>query len=168
MKQIIKSRLDGRILYECEIDTLQDAVRAAVSRGAYLRSANLSGAYLRSANLSGANLSGADLGDADLSGANLSGADLSGANLSGAKYSDEPVLDIVIVSGIGTARRQTTAIILPARTLIHCGCFVGTLDEFASKIEATHAGNAKYLAQYRAAVAFIRSCEDAVRSTEHE
>ena len=68
--QKIVSRFDGRIIYECEAETLLLALQQAVR--------------------SGANLSGANLYCVDLSGANLSGANLSGANLSGANdYGEE-------------------------------------------------------------------------------
>jgi hypothetical protein len=73
-QQIIKSRFDGRTLYECEADGLLAALQQAVGSGADLRGANLGGADLRGANLGGANLGGADLRGADLRGANLGGA----------------------------------------------------------------------------------------------
>ena len=80
MKFEIKSRWDGRVIFEAEIDCSIDAsdgvkiglaVRAAVEK-----KANLSGADLIGANLSGAYLSFADLIGADLSFADLRGADL--------------------------------------------------------------------------------------------
>ena len=88
MKFEIKSEF-GSILFECNGESLRDAVIAAVKAradlsGADLSGANLYGADLSHANLYGANLSGANLSHANLSGANLFGANLSGANLSGA------------------------------------------------------------------------------------
>ena len=59
--QKIVSRFDGRIIYECEAETLLLALQQAVR--------------------SGANLSGANLYCVDLSGANLYGVDLSGAKI---------------------------------------------------------------------------------------
>ena len=89
MKLEIKSRWDGKILFESETDSFRLCIEAAIKAGADLSGASLSGADLYGANLSGANLSsaslyGADLYGANLSGANLYGADLYGANLSGA------------------------------------------------------------------------------------
>jgi hypothetical protein len=79
MKTQIK-KLDGTVIFECEAESLKDAVRKAVKAGAYLSRADLSGADLSQANLYGADLSGADLSGADLSGADLSGADLTPEN----------------------------------------------------------------------------------------
>jgi hypothetical protein len=213
MKQTIKSRFDGRILYECEADSLLLAVQQAVKSGANLSGADLSGANLSGAdlsgaylsdadlsgaNLSGANLSGADLSGADLSGADLSradlsradlsGADLSGANLSGANLSGaylsgadlsradlsgadlsradlsgKPIIRILQCAGIGSKQRCTVAIVSADSIDIRCGCFHGSLPEFAAKIESSHANNPQYLAEYRAAVAWIQSCADACR-----
>jgi hypothetical protein len=89
MKQIIPHRFTQLPLFECEANTLKEAVEKAVKAkinlgGAYLREADLGGAYLRGADLRGANLWGADLRGADLRGADLRGADLREANLWGA------------------------------------------------------------------------------------
>lgn len=70
----IKSRFDGRVLYECEADTLLEALQRAVRAGAYLAGANLVGANLAHADLARANLAHADLVHADLAHANLAGA----------------------------------------------------------------------------------------------
>ena len=40
---------------------------------------------------------------------------------------------------------------------VNCGCFSGTVAEFESAIEQTHAKNAPALAQYRAFVALIKA-----------
>jgi uncharacterized protein YjbI with pentapeptide repeats len=104
VKQVIKSWIDGRVLFECEVDSelslslrIGAAVKAAVKSRAYLSGAdlsgaNLSGAYLSGADLSGANLSRANLSGADLSRANLSGAYLSRADLSGANLSEQAIV----------------------------------------------------------------------------
>ena len=84
MKIEIKHRFTSNVLFECDADSLMDAVVKAVKGGADLSSANLSDAYLRGADLRGADLSDAYLSGADLSGADLRGADLSGAYLRGA------------------------------------------------------------------------------------
>ena len=97
---------------------------------------------------------------ADLSSANLSYADLSYANIDG-----NPVLDIIQVSGIGSIRRNTTAIILADSIIVTCGCFRGAIDEWKAKIEKTHANAPKFLAQYRAAIAFIEACVTEARKS---
>ena len=86
MKQQIKHRWTGAVLFECDVpDELESGLRTRHALEAAAKAdADLSGAYLRGANLSGADLRGAYLSDADLSGANLRGAYLSGADLSGA------------------------------------------------------------------------------------
>ena len=86
----IRSRWDGRVLFELRRDSLRLCVEAAVKGGADLRGADLGGAYLGGAYLGGAYLGGADLrgaylGGADLGGAYLRGADLGGARLVGAR-----------------------------------------------------------------------------------
>ena len=136
--------------------------------GANLDGANLDGAKLTRANLDGAKLTRANLDGAKLDGANLDGAKLDGANLAGAKLDganlyDKPIIDIVQVSGIGSCRRCTTAIVLADAVEITCGCFHGSIEAWKAKIEATHAKAPKYLAQYRAAVAFIEACVAAAR-----
>jgi Family of unknown function (DUF5758)/Pentapeptide repeats (8 copies) len=73
MKIIIKS-IVGSVLFECDADSLKDALVAAVRQRA-----DLQGAYLRDAYLRGADLRGADLQGAYLQGAYLQGADLQGA-----------------------------------------------------------------------------------------
>ena len=145
----IKSRFDDRVLYECEAESMLDALQKGVKARA-----NLAWANLAWANLSGANLSGANLDRANLDGAYLDGK--------------EPVLDIIQVAGIGSVRRLTTVIVTPTRVLIQCGCFCGDLDEFRDKIEKTHGAKPKYLAQYRAAVAFIEVCVSESRKEKSE
>ena len=89
MKIQIKSRWDGKVLWEGEAESLKEAIEVAVKQRADLSGANLSGANLYRADLYGADLSraylsGANLSEANLSGANLSEANLLGANLYGA------------------------------------------------------------------------------------
>jgi uncharacterized protein YjbI with pentapeptide repeats len=84
MKLDIKSRWDGRVLYQDEAESLKALVVAAVKAGANLGGADLYGANLGGADLRGADLRGANLYGANLYGANLGGADLGGANLRGA------------------------------------------------------------------------------------
>ena len=84
MKLEIKSRWDGKILFESETDSFRLCIEAAIKARANLYGADLSRADLSGADLSGADLSGADLSRANLYGADLSRDDLYGADLSGA------------------------------------------------------------------------------------
>jgi len=99
VKQQIKNRWIGAVLFECDVpDDLDSglAMRHALEKAvgsrvnlidANLSDANLSRVNLIDANLSDANLSRVNLIDANLSRANLSRANLSDANLSGANLS---------------------------------------------------------------------------------
>ena len=124
-------------------------------RGANLRGANLWGANLRGANLWGANLRDADLRDAnlrdaDLRDANLRGADLRDANLRGAAGK------ILYFGPIGS-RQGITYVTKTERTIhVHCGCFYGTLEEFAAKVEEKH-GDSQHGKSYKAAIEFIKA-----------
>lgn len=82
-KQVIRDK-SGNVLFECEADTLKEAVEKAVRSGRALHGANLTCANLRRADLHRANLAGANLTCANLTCANLVGADLHRANLAGA------------------------------------------------------------------------------------
>ena len=170
----------GDVLFEYskENNTIRDTIIEAVNRGANLRGADLSGANLRDAYLSGANLSdadlsGANLSDADLSGANLRGADLrdadlsdaylSGANLRGANLSGaylsgagkiKSVDDILLIGLIGSRADYTHIYRTDKGVYVKCGCFFGTVDEFASKVKDTHGDN-KYANQYFKVIDFV-------------
>jgi Pentapeptide repeats (8 copies) len=93
MKQQIKNRFTGAVLFECDVPeehsgmAMRYALEKATASRADLSGANLSRANLSGADLYGASLSGADLSGANLSRASLSGADLYGANLYGADLS---------------------------------------------------------------------------------
>ena len=118
--------------------------------GANLRGANLRGANLRDANLWGANLWGADLRDADLRDANLWDADLRDANLWGAAGK------ILSFGPIGS-RQGITYVTKTERTVhVRCGCFYGTLEEFAAKVEKEH-GDSQHGKSYKAAIEFIKA-----------
>ena len=95
---------------------------------------------------------------ADLSGANLSGANLYGANLSGQH--------LISFAGIGSARRSTTYWVEADE--VRCGCFTGTLEEFAEQVEETHEDNPKHLAEYQAGIAFLKACVAAIPAEEAE
>jgi hypothetical protein len=78
----ITNRYDGSVLYQCEAESVKDAVNKAIKANADLSSADLSYANLSYANLSSANLRSADLSYANLRYANLRYANLSSADLS--------------------------------------------------------------------------------------
>jgi hypothetical protein len=77
----IKHRHTGEVLYTAQVETVREALEAAVTARANLAGANLAGANLTGANLDGANLTDANLARANLDGANLDGAYLACANL---------------------------------------------------------------------------------------
>ena len=117
----IKSIL-GTVLFEFskENNTIKDTLIEAVKQDA-----DLGGAYLRGAYLVGANLS-----DADLRGANLSDAGkLSSVN------------DILIVGPLGSRSAYTQIYRTDKGIFVKCGCFFGTIDEFATKVKETHGDN---------------------------
>ena len=135
----------GDVLFEYskENNTIRDTIIEAVNRGANLRGADLSGANLR----------GADLSDADLSGANLRDAYLSGAYLSGAGKI-KSVDDILLIGLIGSRADYTHIYRTDKGVYVKCGCFFGTVDEFASKVKDTHGDN-KYANQYFKVIDFV-------------
>ena len=152
----------GTLLFEHESEdnsvkkTLIEAVkRGADLRGAYLRSADLYGADLCGADLRGAYLRGAYLRSADLCGADLCGADLYGADLCGEWGKLESVSDVLIVGPIGSRNGYTTIYHTDKGVFVACGCFRGTLDEFAKMVEETH-GDSNHARDYKALVEFVK------------
>ena len=118
--------------------------------GANLRDANLWDANLWDANLRDANLWDANLWDANLRGADLRGADLRGADLRGAAGK------ILSFGPIGS-RQGITYVTKTERTVhVRCGCFYGTLEEFAAKVEKEH-GDSQHGKSYKAAIEFIKA-----------
>ena len=92
-----------------------------------------------------ADLRGADLWDAD-----LRDADLRDANLRGAAGK------ILSFGPIGS-RQGITYVTKTERTiLVRCGCFYGTLEEFAAKVEEEH-GDSQHGKSYKAAIEFIKA-----------
>ena len=92
----------------------------------------------------------ADLRGADLRDANLRGADLRGADLWGAAGK------ILSFGPIGS-RQGITYVTKTERTiLVRCGCFYGTLEEFAAKVEEEH-GDSQHGKSYKAAIEFIKA-----------
>ena len=126
-------------------------LRCADFRCANLAEANLAGADLGSANLLCANLRGADLGSANLAGANLRGADLADANLG----DFGKLQDICTIWPIGSRKSHTACYKTDKGIFIQCGCFKGSLDEFVTKVKATHQGNT-HERDYLAMVEFIK------------
>jgi hypothetical protein len=166
----IKSRYDDtKILFCGEYESLKHALEQAAREKtdlsganlyrADLSGANLSGAYLyradlyradlSRANLSEANLYRADLSRANLSEANLYRADLSRANLSEAK-------NILFVGPIGSRGDITYIVRHDDALCVKCGCFWGTMDEFAVRVEAEHGDNEHGIA-YRAVIEFVKA-----------
>ena len=154
-------------------------LRGANLYGADLRGADLYGADLRGANLGDADLGGADLGDADLRGANLYGADLRGADLYGADLRGanlgdadlggadlgdadlgdagkiNSIDDILTVGPLGSRSAYTQIYRTDKGVYVKCGCFFGTIEEFAEKVKKTHAGN-KYERDYNALIEYAK------------
>ncbi len=156
MKYQIKSRWDGKIIYEDEAISFAVFVQAAVKAGANLSGANLSwanlswanlsGANLSRANLSGANLSWANLSEANLSGANLSWANLSWANLSWANLywanlSEANLYGYFCFGPCGSRQAYTWARWEDGGYMVHCGCQTLTLKDFAAAVKKKHGNN---------------------------
>ena len=125
----------GNVLFEFskEDNTIKDTIIEAVKHGADLRGANLRNAYL--------------------CGAYLCGADLGGANLHGANKITS-VDDILLIGPIGSRADYTHIYRTDKGVYVKCGCFFGTMDEFASKVKDTHGDN-KYANQYLKVIDFV-------------
>ena len=147
----IKNRWDGTIIYQDEAESFKALVQSAVKSRA-----DLSGANLFWANLSGANLSGANLSGANLYGANLSGADLYGF------YSFGPG---------GSRKSYTWARWEPEGYMVHCGCKMLTLKDFAKAVKEIHKKTyyAKwYLAHVEIMQMIADESEDGFRKAQKE
>ena len=112
----------GTVLFEFskENNTIKDTLIEAVKQNANLRGADLRGANLGGANLGGADLGGANLGDA---------GKLSSVN------------DILIVGPLGSRSAYTQIYRTEQGLFVKCGCFFGTIDDFATKVKETHGDN---------------------------
>ena len=86
-------------------------------------------------------------------GANLRDAYLSGAYLSGAGKI-KSVDDILLIGLIGSRADYTHIYRTDKGVYVKCGCFFGTVDEFASKVKDTHGDN-KYANQYFKVIDFV-------------
>ena len=127
----IVSRWDSeKVLFSAEVD-------ASISERYRLRAA-LEIGVKRGANLRGANLGGANLG-----GANL-GGDLM-------LVGDRPYFQL---GPIGSESRTFEAFITNQGLRLRAGCFFGTRDEFAAKLNQTH-GNNIHAREYTAALSLI-------------
>ena len=156
----------GNVLFEYtkENNTIKDTLTEAINSGADLRGANLGGADLGGADLRGANLRGADLRGANLGGANLRGADLRGANLGGADLGGADLggagklrkpEDILLVGNIGSRLGCTTIYNTDKGIYVQCGCFFGTIEAFATKVEQRHKGT-QHERDYKALIEFAK------------
>ena len=126
----IKS-IAGNILFELEKEdnTIKDTVTEAVKQSADLR-----GAYLRGADLRGAYLRGAYLGGA--------------GKIANAE-------DILIIGNIGSRAGYTQVYNTDNGIFVKCGCFFGSIDEFAEKVKKTHGDN-KHAQAYRLLIDFAK------------
>ncbi len=129
MKIQIKARFTDSVLFEhdAEENTISITLQAAVKARA-----NLDGAYLYGANLYGANLDGANLARANL-------------------YGTRPVFQ---VGPIGSRCSYLVSFITTVGIKIKAGCFFGSRDEFAAKVEEEH-GDSIHGEEYRAALVLI-------------
>lgn len=121
----IKHRYTGAVLFEHEVSDEQRA----------------SGLAMRVA------LEAACKVGASLAGAFLDGATLAGATLVGAR----PILQI---GQIGSRSDYLLSFITDAGVMVRVGCFFGTRDEFAARVESEHGDNV-HGREYRAALVLI-------------
>lgn len=63
--------------------------------------------------------------------------------------------DYCCFQGFGSACRTTTVFRTTKEVKVKCGCFFGTLDEFAAKVEKTHGDN-KHGKVYKAIIEVIK------------
>lgn len=81
---------------------------------------------------------------------------------SSATYDGETLLQYLEISPLGSRSDSLRAYITTAKTVVRTGCFSGSIDEFLSAVEKTHGIN-DHSANYQAAVALIRDCENRQR-----
>jgi hypothetical protein len=135
--------------------------------GTTLHDANLYGANLHGVNLYRANLHGTNLHDANLCGANLHDANLCGANLHGVSLYRANLhgTKIAVISAGPLGRNNRITYYKYEIDEVDCGCFRGTLDEFAARVKETHRDNPVHLARYRAAIEMFRVVRGEVDGT---
>jgi hypothetical protein len=102
-----------------------------------------------------ADMSGANLYKANLAQAYLCRADMSGAiwNMDGTSENTD-IDQFIFARGLGSRKDETQWDF--KNDLLLCGCFTGSLEEFAAQIEETHRNNPIFLAEYRAMITFFK------------
>lgn len=63
--------------------------------------------------------------------------------------------DYLYIRGIGSKNRATTAYKTKDNIMIVCGCFIGTLNEFKSRVHETHGGT-DYEKEYNVLIDIIK------------
>jgi hypothetical protein len=66
----------------------------------------------------------------------------------------------VAVGGPAGSERRLTYYIYSCDA-VQCGCFRGTLEEFAAQIERVHKDNPRWLKEYRAMAEYFKSMREA-------
>ena len=66
-------------------------------------------------------------------------------------------VSMIQISRIGSRQRCTYFWRHDKGVYVRCGCFTGTLYEFAAQVEETHQDNPQYLREYRGAITYIES-----------
>ena len=125
------------------------------------------------ADLSGANLSWADLSWADLRGADLSRSNLRGSNLRWANLREANLTKVtwpertIVLGPLGS--RGDNLIYRIESDAVHAGCWHGTLDEFAARVNYLYPDRphsqadyrvyplGQYGNEYRKAIAYLRT-----------
>ena len=67
----------------------------------------------------------------------------------------ESVSDVLMVGPIGSRDGYTAIYHTDKGVFVSCGCFRGTLDEFAKKVEQTHGDN-RHTRDYKALIEFAK------------
>ena len=75
------------------------------------------------------------------------------------KFEDMPkVADRVLkIDCIGSRKGCTYFFKTLSGIYVRCGCFFGTIEQFAEKVENTHKANAQYLKEYRGAIEYVKA-----------
>lgn len=144
-----------------------------------LRRIDLSYQNLSGAIFSGCNLHDADLGYCDLSYANFTGCDITGAsfrnsNLHFTDFNGAFIMDgnsdperklvltgngedsVLSVPNVGTRNDTLMAYHTSQGIFIRTGCFMGTVKEFAARVEDRHRDNSYCLKEYAAALKLLK------------
>ena len=92
---------------------------------------------------------------ANLSGANLSGANLSRANLSGANLSGVMWPEPTIVLGPRGSRRDNLVYRIRSDA-VHAGCWTGTLEKFARRVDGKYPEGTRHGDAYRRDIIYLK------------